>query len=89
MAKIRVKYGQNISDMAIQLYGSIEYSFKILADNPTITNLHSDIVGMDLVYDDTYIGMYSSRFKLINAVITSSTNGYSGSFDLSFDLSFD
>ncbi len=53
MAQIVVKKDQNIFDLAIQLYGSIEYVYKLIADNPdTLINLEPvDLSGVTINYD--------------------------------------
>ena len=50
---IRVKEGQTIFDISTQVYGSIEYVYKLIADNPEITHLqYAGLRGMELSYDE-------------------------------------
>lgn len=50
----RVKYQETIYDLAILLYGDLSYMFKLMQDNPAITNLNFDFdanAGLTILYD--------------------------------------
>ena len=44
--------GQTSFDLALQLYGSVESVFTILADNDNLSNVHSEAVGQDIEYEE-------------------------------------
>lgn len=55
MATYKVKGGQNLYDIALHLYGTIEGLFDILISNPDI-NMNTDLeAGMELEYHDDFI----------------------------------
>jgi hypothetical protein len=55
MAKYKIKTGQNIFDVAIHLYGSIEGLFDLLISNTWLT-MNTDLKpGMELEYHDYYV----------------------------------
>lgn len=55
MAKYIVKGGQNLYDIALHLYGTVEGLFDLLISNPDI-NMQSELAaGMELEYHDTFI----------------------------------
>lgn len=50
---IKIKEGQTIFDVSMQLYGSIEYVWKIIEDNPAITHLqYNGIKGLTIIYTE-------------------------------------
>lgn len=55
MAKYKIKPGQNIFDVAIHLYGSIEGLFDLLISNTWFTMNTELIPGMELEYHDYYM----------------------------------
>lgn len=90
MPTIVVKQDQSIFDLAIQLYGSIEYVYDILTLNPGLENVHpQNITGFNLVYDE-------KKFDNVVYFKTNQTSITTGapridlgeSFDDSFDDSF-
>jgi hypothetical protein len=55
MAKYKIKTGQNIFDVAMHLYGSIEGLFDLLISNTWLT-MNTDLIpGMELEYHDYYV----------------------------------
>ena len=90
MANYRVKQDQTLFDLAIQLYGDAGQIFRIIDDNPVITEVLLDITGLTIEYDDTV------NTNLINFLKTNKINIVTGSrlveapssFDDSFDDSF-
>lgn len=57
MPKYTVQDGQSIYDIALQLYGSLDYVVKLIEDNPSIANLNQDLLaGLELEFDDTIEG---------------------------------
>lgn len=87
---IKIKYGQSIFDMAIQMYGDISYVWKILSDNPELLNIQNqDITGFELKYDKQ---LFSNvvYFDINKIYITTGNpdSELSRSFDDSFELSF-
>lgn len=55
MAKYKVKGGQNLYDIALHLYGTIEGLFDLLISNPNISMNEDLMAGMELEYHDTFI----------------------------------
>lgn len=55
MAQYTVKYGQNIYDIAVQLYGSIEGLFDLLITNPELEMDQDLVPGQVLEYHDYFI----------------------------------
>lgn len=55
MATYKVKNGQNLFDVALHLYGSIEGLFDILISNPTIGMTTELTPGMELEYHENFI----------------------------------
>lgn len=55
MAKYKVKGGQNLFDIALHLYGTIEGLFDLLISNPSISMNEDLQAGMELEYHDTFI----------------------------------
>jgi hypothetical protein len=87
---VPIKDGQTIWDISLQLYGSIEYVFKIIEDNPQITNIHyPNLKGMVISYEEQGFDL-TNYFKTNEISISTEypiiNDGHS--FDESFDLSF-
>lgn len=56
MKEIRVKEGQNLLDVALQYYGSVEAVRQLIFDNPIISeNNFTLIVGQKLLIDESKI----------------------------------
>lgn len=87
---VTLKDGQTLFDISLQLYGSIEYVYKIIEDNPTITNIHyPNLTGLSITYEEQ--GFDLTKYFKTNEI--SITTGYpeintGHSFDESFNLSF-
>ena len=87
---VTLKDGQTLFDVSLQLYGSIEYVYKIIEDNPTITTLHyPNRTGSPFTHREQ--GFDLTKYFKTNEI--SITTGYPAintghSFDESFDLSF-
>jgi hypothetical protein len=88
---IKPRKDQTIFDMAVQLYGSVDYVYKILADNPGLENIHpTNLVGYNLVYslsNDADVLYFVKKQISITTGLPVLSTGYS--FDDSFALSFD
>lgn len=87
---VTVLDGQTILDISLQLYGSIEYVYKIIEDNPQITNIHyPNLKGMTISYEEQGFDL-TNYFKTNEISISTEypviNDGHS--FDDSFDLSF-
>lgn len=55
MAKYKVKGSQNLYDIALHLYGTVEGLFDLLISNPNL-NMNTELIaGMELEYHDTFI----------------------------------
>lgn len=90
MSNIIVKQDQSIFDMSVQLYGSIEFVYKILEDNPSLANIHpQNITGFNLQYTEQKADnvVYFATNK-INITTGSPRIDLGESFDDSFDDSF-
>jgi LysM repeat protein len=47
---------KSLFDLALELYGGIEYVFKLLSDNSSITDINSTVeAGVSIVYDDDFL----------------------------------
>lgn len=55
MATYKVSYGQNLFDIALHLYGTIEGLFDLLISNPGINMMTELKAGMELEYHDNFI----------------------------------
>lgn len=55
MAIYKVKNGQNLFDIALHLYGTIEGMFDILITNPTISMTTELVAGMELEYHEDFV----------------------------------
>ena len=78
--------GQNVFDIALQLYGNIQDVVKLLVDNPPL-NLNDEIpIGTELTFDDQ-----ENEFKnfTTNKGITIATNDGTTQSGKAFDESFD
>jgi len=52
-----VKYGQTIYDIALNTYGSSEYVYKLISENPFVTSIDYDFdenPGAVIVWDETF-----------------------------------
>lgn len=89
MAKYIIREGQSIFDVAIQLYGDISYIYKIIEDNPTITDIHyENLRDLEVVYDvtsESKVKYFETNLININTDYPKTDNRQ---FDDSFDLSF-
>ena len=74
---IKIKEGQTIFDVSLQLYGSIEYVYKIIADNPEITNLqYTALRGLTISYDEQKTSLTENfRTESITIVTAGTTTG--------------
>ena len=87
---VPIKDGQTLFDLSLQLYGSIEYVYKIIQDNPQITNIHyPNLAGIVISYEEQ--GFDLTNYFSTNGISISTdypviNQGFS--FDESFDLSF-
>ena len=91
MEEYIVKYGQNIFDLAGQLYGTIDGVKYILRFNPSVT-LDTDFRVGDVVYYDkqyTINAAVVSTFSEGDKIISNDAGNYSrqdaGGFDYIFD----
>lgn len=87
---VTVLDGQTIFDLSLQLYGSVEFVYKIIQDNPTITDIHyQGLKGMSIVYD-IQDGDITNFFSVNNINISTDYPIINDvrSFDDSFNLSF-
>lgn len=89
MAKYTILEGQSIFDVALQLYGDISFVYKLIQDNPTITDIHYDYLkGLEVVYEpttDSNVVFFDTNQVNINTDYPKTSNRQ---FDDSFDLSF-
>jgi hypothetical protein len=90
MSSIIVKQDQSIFDMSLQLYGSIEYVFKIVQDNPGLLNIHpQNITGFNIQYDEQLTdNVVFFKTNKINITTGAPRLDLGESFDDSFDDSF-
>lgn len=87
---VTVKDGQTLFDLSLQLYGSIEFVYKIIEDNHTITNIHyPNLVGLEITYEEQGFDL-TNYFSTNNISISTDypVINTGNSFDESFDLSF-
>lgn len=64
------KSSQTAFDLALQLHGSVDDVFELLAANPEIENLESDVTGVEINYEvnDTFV----QKFYINNGATVSS-----------------
>lgn len=89
MATYKILEGQSIFDVSIQLYGDISFVYKIIQDNPTITDIHYEYLrGLDITFDintNSNTNYFDTNQININTDYPKTNNGQ---FDDSFDESF-
>jgi len=90
MPTIVIKENQTLFDLSLQLYGSTDYIYKIVQDNPAIPHIHAgNLVGMVITYDEQKIDL-TQYFKVNNKTIVTGLPiiDTGRAFDDSFDFSF-
>jgi hypothetical protein len=87
---VTIKDEQTIFDLSLQMYGSIESVYKIIQDNPSIIDIHTEpLQGMSIVYEEQTLNL-TKYFSTNNKSISTNYPKISGlrSFDDSFNISF-
>lgn len=87
----RIKQDQNIFDLAVQLYGDVQYMFNLTDANTKIISLNNtqDFTGLEVQYAEQSFAV-TEYFRKNGITITTAINetDLDRAFDLSFDLSF-
>lgn len=81
------KESQSVFDLAIQLYGSVDYVFQLLEDNTNLGDINNEFcVGVNIKYEEQTFAI-TEYFRTNRIYITTGTN-IGRSFDDSFSFSF-
>lgn len=87
---VTIKDEQTIFDLSLQLYGTVEMVYKLIQDNPQISDIHfQGLQGLTVVYDEqnTDVTKYFSTNKKslsTNYPIVLDARSFDDSFEISF-----
>lgn len=86
-----VKPNQTVFDVALQVYGDVQYLFSLTEENEVITSLNENISGLSLAYTEQAFAVTDYFRKNSINITTGNINGdedLARAYDDSFDLSF-